>query len=183
MQNRVKYPLTDEAKAKEIAEYWKSNPHDYEWKYSAFSAIRGGINENFRSPQSKNTLDIPRRVLKQLEIYGLIRIDWTNNDSGEVLFLQELKNAVEHDFTVSAYFLSFDSEALANSLSEALGNTILEGNQEIANAISELKDASEEDKQSVLGKVIMQLGHGLKHGTSTTSIVLAIFKIAEYLQQ
>jgi hypothetical protein len=109
--NRVKYPLTLEAQeaAKQLVEHWDKNPQARLWSYLA--RVGGGkiLVEKIRSLYTDELIDMPRRILRELAIYGLVGLEKTANDGFEILLLQELRNAVESDFEVSEYFLTLNA--------------------------------------------------------------------------
>ena len=48
-------------------------------------------------------------VLKELATFDLLKLEETRSNTWNILFLQELRNAVENDFAVSDYYLTFNA--------------------------------------------------------------------------
>lgn len=128
----------------------------------------------------------------------------------EFLLLQELRNAVENDFEVSDYFITMNAvgniivnsttgpvqgvgystgivhqnvEQLADYMNATLGEVFLQTQTDLKAAIDALREATEADQQSKLGKVVSQLGNCLEHGANTAAVVAALTAAAPFIQR
>src|SRR5687767_12542966 len=119
MQTQVKYPLTEGAKqaAKTLVEIWDKNPQEQLWSYMGMRAGGSISRERINSLHSDQSIPMGIQTLRELSTFGLIRID-----ANEILLLQELRNAVENDFAVSDYFLTFN--AVGNIFMMAENSTV-----------------------------------------------------------
>lgn len=206
----MKYPLTDDAKAaaRHIVSEWIAGNVEQEL---TITVLRGddevvpgfvyGASDNFQSPSFAAW-----RELAKFDLVDLVR----DEDSWNILLLQELRNAVATDFDVSDYFLTLNAvgniivnsttgpvqgigintgtvhqtvEQLADYMSATLGQEFLAANTDLKAAIDDLRTATTADQQSALGKVISQLGNGLHLGSSTATIVQALLAAAPFLQR
>lgn len=127
---RVQYPLTPEAKqaARYLVEAWDGKLIEQEFVcYKTYpqrgvekpQLISGQFNSNFRCP--------PVRCLNEISLFNLINlgIKYVGNDPTtryHILLMQELRNAVENDFEVSDYFLTFN--AVGTIINAAEGSTV-----------------------------------------------------------
>jgi hypothetical protein len=205
----MKYPLTvgTKAAARYIVSAWDAENLEQEL---TITVLRGddevqpgfvfGASDDFESP--------PFAAWRELAKFDLVDIR-RDDDTWEILLLQELRNAVATDFDVSDYFITMNAvgniivnsttgpvqgvgintgtvhqtvEQLADYMSATLGQDFLAANLELRAAIDELRTATTADQQSALGKVISQLGNGLHLGSSTATIVQALLAAAPFLQ-
>lgn len=206
----MKYPLTDDAKAaaRHIVSEWIAGSVEQEL---TITVMRGddevvpgvdyGASDDFQSPSFAVW-----RELAKFDLVDLVR----DENSWDILLLQELRNAVATDFDVSDYFLTLNAvgniivnsttgpvqgigintgtvhqtvEQLADYMTATLGQDFLAANTELKSAIDDLRAATTADQQSALGKVISQLGNGLHLGSSTATIVQALLAAAPFLQR
>ena len=209
----MKYPLSPEARtvAAQLVEAWDEDSAEQLWDYMAMRAGGRLSCETLVSLNSPGrTISVPRRILKELATYGLIRLDRSSNDGFEVLFLQELRNAVENEFEVSDYFITMNAvgniivnsttgpvqgvgystgivhqgvEQLADYMSATLGEAFLQTQTDLKAAIDAMREATEADQQSKLGKVVSQLGNCLEHGANTAAVVAALTAAAPFIQR
>lgn len=126
MLQRVKYPLTPEAKAtaQQLVDAWNSNDVDQNFYLIEVTAGRAKrVELNFGLGGDNSITPPPLGILRELAEYRLITltaIKTDRTDRFEVTLLQELRNAVENDFEVSDFFLT----------TSAVG-TIIYGNLEV----------------------------------------------------
>jgi hypothetical protein len=208
MKQRVKYPLTPEAKeaAKALVEAWDSKK------------INQLLNLGIRRGDGKeqwlfwgNDFKVPdKAIIYELAAYKLIRLS-SGRDNVEILLFQELRNAVENDFDVSDFFLTtsavgtvvygnlevregaiFQSAAtnqgditqnanqLADKLLELLGMDLLQSEPDLEAAIVALKSMDELSRPQKCGKVIQELGGCLGHVANTATILTAISMAVQF---
>jgi hypothetical protein len=72
-------------------------------------------------------------------------------------------------------------EQLADDLVAQLGQEFLLSNAELRQAIVNLRTVTEANKQSGIGKVIMELGRCLGHTANTATIAATLVKLAQFL--
>ncbi len=123
LDSRVKYPLTNATKnaAQYLFRCWDSNKIEQGFTLMEtgesgekrrnerrLSNGYGVLNDDFESPSLEN--------LKELALFRLLDLDVTYAGNPQrptpnwhILLLQELRNAVENDFQVSDYFLTFNA--------------------------------------------------------------------------
>ncbi len=221
----MKYPLTDDAKvwARKLVEAWDSG--EIEQRITIYidgyrKGRVGGAKETFEQP--------PLATLWELEQCNLVDIRRYRTDTGvmrrvdspailsggigewEVLFLQELRNAVKTGFEVSEYFLTMNAvgniiinsqlnaplqgtgvnkgvvsqsismERLADDLVETLGIEFLDTQAELKEAIDALRTATDVDKETRTGGVISSLGRCMGHTSAYLTICQAIMLIGQY---
>lgn len=185
--NRIQYPLTDQAKrwATQIVDEWKKGnfPQYFvvvEWAGREgfyYGGLDGGFTSNVQKP--------PLNVLLELSCFNLIHLEaetlrtdgipWLPQ-SGNIAYgrrwhftlLHELQNAVENDFVVSDYFLTFN----------AVG-TIIHGDQTITDSgsfqsgASNFGDVSQEMTYSEIADKISEiLGNNLLQTNSDLSAAI-----------
>lgn len=166
----MKYPLTDEAKqaARELVHAWNEDRSNRQcWAIVEFTGISSKLHCLVDGPPI--TLSISRAIMEELAEYGLVR----KSDRRWIL-LQELRNAVESDFEVSEYFLNRITVKVVVDVEQTLGEEFLAANAELRDALNALREATEADKQSKLGRVISELGRCLGHGANTATIISAL---------
>lgn len=110
MPERVKYPLTTEAKeaAKILVEAWSTGK--LEQRVNTKSRVGVDSSMLFRGTD----VDIALPTLMELGKYGLVELNRQYDVQGRAIFLeclllQELRNAVQNDFEVSDYFLTLNA--------------------------------------------------------------------------
>jgi hypothetical protein len=134
-----------------------------------------------------------------------------HSDTWEILLLEELRNAVRNEFEVSDFFLTtaavgtivqgdltihpnanYQSAAnvygdniqtidqLSSELEAKLSH-LLEDNHDLQIAITELRSSEEQDRIPKIGKVIMELGRCLQHGSNIAVILSALPMLIQFL--
>ena len=210
MKQRVKYPLTLEAKeaAKMLVETWDSGILEQRFYISetradghkSIAMFTGGI--DFTSQLQPP----PVSILLELSEYNLVRMQ-----GNDVLMLQELRNAVENDFDVSDFFLTtsavgtvvygnldvregaiMQSQAniygdntqnanqLADDLLELLGVDLLQSEPDLNAAIIALKSMDELSRREKCGKVIQELGRCMGHAANAGTVLMAISMAVQF---
>jgi len=128
-------------------------------------------------------IDNPISDYKEFAKYG-----WVEIEGKYVNLFQTLFEVVANDFKLIGFDIATQTTLpiakeirnLANPLRELFAAQ-KEVNEELITAIEALSTATDENKRSILGNLIQQLGNGLSHGANTVTIVQAIKMIAEYL--
>lgn len=172
MANRVKYPLTEEAKgaARHLVEAWSTG----EIKQLTMLDERDGsveVTQGF--PEFRTLLELSEYHLISIRRESFTRWRASRDQvSWVVLLLQELRNAVENDFAVSDFFLTTaavgtiitgnatitggtiqgaasisgniyqSAEQVSDALVETLGASLLEQNEALQTAVKQLRTAS-----------------------------------------
>jgi hypothetical protein len=196
----MKYPLTPTTKeaAKAIVQAWDAG----EVQQRIIIIITRGDDEehlliNFGASGNFNSPNLS--TWRELSKFGLVDIQFNGNL--DILLLQELRNAVQTDFEVSDYFLTMNAvgniiinsttgtvqgvgyntgqvsqtlSEVADDLTKQLGESFLESQTDLRNAIDALREANEANQQSKLGKVISELGRCLDHGSNAASVTIAL---------
>lgn len=209
MPERIKYPLTEEAKigASNLVTAWKAD----QIEQLMLITIRPGDDREEWSYWSGGTFSLPSKAsLYELAAYNLIQIT-EERENVQILLLQELRNAVENDFEVSDYFLTvnavgtivygnlevregaiFQSGAaghgnvaqnasqLADELENLLGD-LLNEQAELQKAVQELRKTDRETRVQKAGKVIEELGRCLSHSANASAVTLAIMQAARFI--
>lgn len=168
MKERVKYPLTPEAKevARQLVQDWKHKKIEqllifveeirHSTLYPMFLDRASGLEHQSAPKQA---------ILMELAEYKLISMKLREGTrSWDVLLLQELCNAVENDLTVSDFFLT----------TSAIG-TVVYGNLEVREGgsfqsaatnigdITQTSEALTKELKQVLGMELLQQAPELNH--------------------
>ncbi len=77
--------------------------------------------------------------------------------------------------------VTLNNAQLADKLTETLSESFLESQAALKDAIDELRESAEVDREPKVGKVISQLGHSLEHGANTAAVVAALMVLARLL--
>lgn len=213
MAERVKYPLTNEAKkaAQTLIRAWSKGEIQQVCRYEVYHWTHGKV-------VSKDVrIDLHKGVMMELAHYQLVEMQPISGGPGdernawELLLLQELIDAVNSDFQVSDFYLtttavgtiiagdaifhgSYQSAAsihgdniqTVEQLSRALQEqlgTLLETETELRTAVEALSSTAKPEQLSTIGAVIMELGRCLQHGSNAAMILSALPLLTQYLQQ
>jgi hypothetical protein len=125
MPQRVKYPLTEDAKdaAKKIVEAWNNKLLEQRF---TFAELAGDDTVIGTMLFGGSEFDLPTTsVLLELSKFHLLSIESSSRDyqiSYTVLLMQELRNAVANDFQVSDFFLT--TQAVGTIINAAENSTV-----------------------------------------------------------
>lgn len=178
----MKYPLTVKSQetARRLVEHWKAN-NISQFTYMARQALGTPLIEWFTTPMDPNVEihDMRMSELKELELYKLILIN--KDKTTTVILLQELANAVEGDFELTPYHVAHRN-LVSQQLADILGAKLLEANEPLRISLEELKNSTDKDRQSRLGKVVSELGNILQHTANAGNVIQAITFLAIVLR-
>ena len=145
MSNRVKYPLTEDAKeaARVLVAAWDSDEIEQFFFLLPNRTTRNGQNVEVYVIQDREFRLVEFR---ELHLFGLVQLiervsyskKGTKRVNRDLMLLQEVRNAVESDFDVSDYFLTIN----------AVG-TIVQGNLEIKEGATFQSAAATHDAQVI----------------------------------
>lgn len=231
---KVKYKLTADCQewAIKLVNAWENDSISQYFELINVTAgddktiqIGGGLgilNDEFELPPINIILELS--LFKLVEIVDIIpeKIEFDNRHSPmlgiikrhqsqrwSVLLTQELKDAVENDFQVSDYFLTFNTvgtiiygdaidsniasaaigdvdqeistTSLADELLAILGTEFVQSQNSLIKSIDALKQSQGEKTQSLLVGILAQLANSLKHGAHTAEIIAGIYLISKFL--
>lgn len=75
------------------------------------------------------------------------------------------------------------NEQLADELTMKLGQEFLRSQEELRQAIEQLRTSVEVNRPSKFGKIVLELGRCLEHGANTVGVINGITMVAKYLSQ
>lgn len=200
----VKYPLTPEAKeeARALVKYWNEGKIPGLISLTAFQLNPEGdssIDKTWKPPSEAS--------LRQFDLFNLVQYTVIPRPNDiprrELLLLQELRNAVDSDFTVSEYFMTMNAVgniiinsttgpvqgvgysegevhqtmgALADDLEAHLANLSGVG-KGLTDAINELRNAVKGEEKAKIGKVIEQVGFSIGMGADLATLVPVLYTL------
>lgn len=176
----MQYPLTQSTKdeAKRIVEAWDEGTLNQRFIINYKLSFGDAV---WIHPPTRWDNPVSPEVWEELGEFNLIHCRKTEAAKYEILLLEELRYTVQNDFHLSPYYLAKNGSAsdISEHLRELLSNQV-SSNKKLAKAINQL--ALTDDKPSVVGRIIEQLGHGLQHGANTVVIIQALMLLSQWLK-